>query len=66
MKKEILQKISNILDTIENTSGYAGLQELQNSSLPKFIIWYENNIQYCSPDAKAEGEQIIKLLKSVI
>lgn len=65
-KKEILKKVEEVLDIIDYTSGYAGLQELQNSSLPEFLTWYEDNIQYCSPDAKAAGQQVVDLLKSIV
>lgn len=65
-KQELLQKVSEVLDTIELTSGWCGIQELQNSSLPEFITWYENNIQYCSQDAKEAGEQVVALLKTFV
>lgn len=65
-KKEILKKVEEVLDTIELTSGWCGIQELQNSSLPEFISWYEDNIQYCSPDAKAEGQKVVNLLKALM
>lgn len=65
-KKEILKKVEEVLDIIADTSGYAGLHELQNSSLPEFIVWYENNIQYCDPDAKAEGQKVVTLLKAIV
>jgi hypothetical protein len=65
-KKEILKKVEEVLDIIDYTSGYAGLQEFQNSSLPEFINWYEDNIQYCSPDAEAEGQKVVDLLKAIV
>ena len=65
-KKEIIKKVEEVLDIIEDTSGYAGLQELQNSSLPEFIKWYEDNIQYCHPDTKAEGQKVVSLLKAIV
>jgi hypothetical protein len=65
-KKEILKKVEEVLDIIDYTSGYAGLQELQNSSLPEFLTWYEDNIQYCHPDAEAEGQKVVTLLKAIV
>lgn len=44
-------------------AGGAGIEAYENMSLPKFIEWFERNIEFNSPKTKEQGQRLIKFLK---
>lgn len=53
-----------LIKAITITSGWAGLQEYETTSIPDFLAWYRVDTSFCSKEGKQIAQQVIAFLQA--
>lgn len=53
-----------LIEAIKFTSGWAGIQEYETTSISDFLEWYKVDTSFCSEQGKHVAQQVIAILQA--